>query len=221
MVWEWSHSYEACENARQNLDLMSHEDLAITLAEISASQWYKVSIGGSCSKDFEHDLYKRRLARHKLRSKDQLSDRIWEIAERMRNCDNGGRRLWMCPFGCHTVSCTLDPLTVVMELAEDLDSLGYPNHAVVAIDSAENDCFVIYHQNNVVSFYTRIDNDTSTHYSSIWEVGHPYRSTYEKYFERNGIEIKELDSENKPYTLTLHDEVEYSLMSWYWSDNND
>ena len=96
MAWEWSHTPEAYENAKKNLDSLSRETLEVIWAE-----WltHNANPGGP----FWDEAYPHALEMAKMMPKDSMQYGIWEYAERQRLCDNGGFRAWVCPFGCHTV----------------------------------------------------------------------------------------------------------------------
>ena len=95
MSWEWSHSSEAYDNARANLSDLPHDDLSVIYAE-----WTATDADGN----FDNEAYGRHLAYSKQFATEILVDAIWERAEVLRTCDNGGHNAWVCPHGCHTVS---------------------------------------------------------------------------------------------------------------------
>jgi len=113
MAWEWSHAPEAYENGRRNLAKKSLEDLMIILAEWRASNWDEDAV----NTELDLDVYAGELAQLKAEDrearnfkipastrKENLADSIWEYAERLRTCTNGGHMAWVCPFGCHLVN---------------------------------------------------------------------------------------------------------------------
>jgi hypothetical protein len=86
MAWEWSHTEEAYDYAREQLGKRPRKEL--------------MEIG----KEWKSKLHIR-LALTPM-SDDCLADWIWEQASGYgagRTCSNGGGELWMCPEGCHTV----------------------------------------------------------------------------------------------------------------------
>ena len=101
MAWEWSHTPEAYENARNHLYEQDHGWLVVCLAEIDASMSHPDYCGDHA---FNNDKYKRRLPQLISLTKDVLANAIWRFAEEYRTCDNGGFNAHVCPYGCHTVS---------------------------------------------------------------------------------------------------------------------
>ena len=109
MSWEWSHTNEAYENARDNLEKLSSNTLAVIMAEWEAFEPNEHF--SSSSSQLNTQKYEERLKyyRMQLRSgldKQALANSIWDRAEKLRTCTNGGYMAWMCPFGCscHMVS---------------------------------------------------------------------------------------------------------------------
>ena len=109
MSWEWSHTNEAYENARDNLEKLSADTLAVIMAEWDAFEPNEHFSSSSSTLNLEK--YKQRLKYHRLQlrsglDKQALANSIWDRAEKLRTCDNGGHNAWMCPFGCnrHRVS---------------------------------------------------------------------------------------------------------------------
>jgi len=100
MAWEWSHSQEAYDNARENLYNQSLQWLKICLAEIEAEQ--PINSG-----EFDERVYKIYMDSMKDITKDSresLIESIWDVmSTEIRTCDNGGFNAWCCPYGCHTV----------------------------------------------------------------------------------------------------------------------
>jgi hypothetical protein len=106
MSWEWSHTNEAYENGYQNLCNMSREELNTILAEWKAT---KHNTEYSGDPQFRANRYDKCLDWvSKLPASDIVVDTIWDKASELRSCDNGGFRLHVCPYGCHTVSCDLE-----------------------------------------------------------------------------------------------------------------
>ena len=105
MAWSWSHSQEAYDAARYNLEQLDRETLEIIFAEWRAAQ----GKGGIIDdfNAFDQRKYDRALKHAATLPGDVLVDFIWEHAENASTCDNGGFELWMCPHGCgcHCVSC--------------------------------------------------------------------------------------------------------------------
>lgn len=104
MAWKWSHAPEAYADAYENLHKQPREFLDECFAEWKASR--RKDYG-----QFEFVLarWKRCLRWVKrLPAADIVADAIWERAEQLQTCDNGGWNAWMCPYGCHTVSFTCE-----------------------------------------------------------------------------------------------------------------
>lgn len=99
MAWQWSHSAEAYENARQNLESMERETLEVIFAEWKATQG-KCGIIGPYSEDFSERNYNLALKLAETLPGDVLIDFIWEKAVELATCENGGADAWMCPYGC-------------------------------------------------------------------------------------------------------------------------
>ena len=99
MAWGWSHSPEAYQNARNNLDLQEREWLEIVFAE-----WHAAKPGDH--EHFSRQRYARRLRQAKKLPSDTLVEFIWEKMEEQALCTNGGWQAWACPYGCgpHLVS---------------------------------------------------------------------------------------------------------------------
>jgi len=93
MSWEWSHTNEAYENARANLGELDSETLSVI-----DSEWRYQDDGEPDGFDWESAKSKA------IVWGDITADFIWEKAEELRTCDNGGFNAWVCPYGCHTVS---------------------------------------------------------------------------------------------------------------------
>ena len=102
MAWDWSHSPEAYENAYENLHRQQREWLAEALAEFEAT---KMDYGVDADLDLE--AYERALEHARTLPNDTLADKVWEYAEALGICDDGGFTAWVCPHGCHTVSFSL------------------------------------------------------------------------------------------------------------------
>lgn len=98
-VWEWSHTQEAYDGAKENLSNLSHDDLVEIMLE-----WNAYEAAGESNSVMDADFDSVDIEPIKAMSHDLLVDVIFEKAETLRSSDNGGHRLWMCPYGCHTVS---------------------------------------------------------------------------------------------------------------------
>lgn len=115
MAWEWSHTQEAYEKGRKNLAKQSITELLVIKAEWEATTWEEEdTFHGERSLDI--DKYNKAMARlqakHRMARradvdvktlKEQYANEIWEKAEKLRTCTNGGHEAWVCPYGCHRV----------------------------------------------------------------------------------------------------------------------
>ena len=106
MAWEWSHTLDGLENARNNLAKMSMKNLKIIYAEIEAADKDERGFYITSTSGLDLKLYKEKLKESRDIAKSDLVDRIWEFMEEFRTCDNGGFNAWCCPYGCngHMVS---------------------------------------------------------------------------------------------------------------------
>lgn len=103
MVWSWSHTNEAYDNAEQNVRSQSREWLEVVYAE------WEARIGDS--DDMNQRKYDRALKKAKTLDDETLADYIWEKMSEQANCENGGFQAWACPYGCgpHLVSFDKEP----------------------------------------------------------------------------------------------------------------
>jgi len=119
MVWSWSHTPEAYQNARDNLSRLPAVELITIRAE-----WYALTDRERDCNAFSAGRYHRacRYLQKRYRRAigangnprlqtvsefcETLSNEIWEKAENLANCTNGGFSAWVCPYGCgpHLVS---------------------------------------------------------------------------------------------------------------------
>lgn len=113
-MWSWSHSPEADEKARANLEKLPIGKLVVIWAEWLATEFdnpdtmegaqfdsdkYDVMLNIVKAEDAELkqlgvDIYGRKRA---------MATLIWEKMEQLRICTNGGWQAWCCPHGCHLV----------------------------------------------------------------------------------------------------------------------
>ena len=104
MSWEWSHTAEGIQNARDNLFDLPLEDPAVIYSEIQVARYdeesntYIEAWDGKDSKKYEKVLLKARTM-----DTETLAEAIWEFMESFRTCDRGGYNAYCCPYGCHTV----------------------------------------------------------------------------------------------------------------------
>lgn len=109
MSWSWSHTREAYQNTRENLERMAIKDLVVIMAEWDAFEPNEHA--SSSTSQLNQDKYEASLLYHQQQvrsglSKVALVNSIWDKAEQLATCTNGGHMAWMCPFGCtrHMVS---------------------------------------------------------------------------------------------------------------------
>lgn len=106
MTWEWSHTNQTDENARLNLADKPRAWLEECLAEWKATKYQSEFSGNP---QFRDNRYEKCLAYVKGLPEDVIIDAIWEKAEELRSCTNGGYMAHMCPYGCHMVSFDRQP----------------------------------------------------------------------------------------------------------------
>lgn len=96
MAWEWSHTQEAYDNARDNLTKWKRPKLEVVYGE-----WF--AHDGS---EFREDAYHDGVRAAEKMTHEGLVEDIFGRARAQRLCTNGGHRAWMCPYGCevHMVS---------------------------------------------------------------------------------------------------------------------
>ena len=115
MAWEWSHTPEAYEKGRKNLTKQSISDLLVIKAEWEATTWEDedISQGPYLDIDNYNKVMTRLQATYRMARradvdiktlKEQYAGEIWEKAEELRTCTNGGHEAWVCPYGCHLVA---------------------------------------------------------------------------------------------------------------------
>jgi hypothetical protein len=105
MAWSWSHTNEAYEAVRLNIERQDREWLEVVWAEwIAAIPDPRFGIGFHAELDTKK--YHKALVRAKRKSNDELAAFIWERTRDFATCENGGFEAWCCPFGCgcHMVS---------------------------------------------------------------------------------------------------------------------
>lgn len=106
MAWEWSYSQEGLDNIRDNIMDMDIDRAIEALAECKAQGSREDFEGGFDSDTFE--VESKRLASELKRNGAYFADIIKEElasqSAKIATCDNGGFQVWICPFGCHTVS---------------------------------------------------------------------------------------------------------------------
>ncbi len=122
MVWSWSHTQEAYQNAEDNLRQLPRETLEIIFAEWRAAQ-EKGGVINTFHAGWNQKKYDRALAYAKAMPEDffeeTIVDFIWNKMQEWATCENGGFDAHCCPYGCgcHTVS-----FSTPEELAEQEDT---------------------------------------------------------------------------------------------------
>lgn len=102
MVWSWSHSNEAYDNARNNLQQQDRRWLNVVYAEWETHRHNEEGDDES----FDEEKYEEALKKAEELDDDVLIDYIWDHMSEQAKCENGGFEAWACPYGCgcHTVS---------------------------------------------------------------------------------------------------------------------
>ena len=95
MAWEWSHTAEGIDAVHTNLEKLDTE----ALREIY-SEWKAWDGNTSSTEGFDEDEYRKALESCRDFAHDTLVEFIWEKAQELRTCNNGGHLAWVCPFGC-------------------------------------------------------------------------------------------------------------------------
>ena len=107
MVWGWSHSQEAYENALLNLTDLDDNTLATVYCEWKCrdiEQAEEDLPDSTCPfTDGRYDrMFEKVLSDIKEGWNDTVVDFIWERSCEQSLCTNGGWAAWICPYGCHT-----------------------------------------------------------------------------------------------------------------------
>jgi len=97
MAWEISHSAEAWDNARANLEAMGSERIINALAD----EAYHDACEADADGERAADECRARLASLPL---DILVDAAMGSIRRHNTCDSGGHKFWIDRQGYHTVS---------------------------------------------------------------------------------------------------------------------
>lgn len=101
MVWEWSHTQEAYDNVKENINSLSVESKHEIYAEWMAFKCVNAEDDGGgpwCNICYNYTAHH---SPDKMPS--DIEQVIYDYAEEAANCDNGGFDAWVCPYGCHTV----------------------------------------------------------------------------------------------------------------------
>lgn len=110
MAWSWSHTAEAYENAKANIQAKPRDWLKEVWAEWQAAIPHE-KFGIDFHADLDTPLYDKKLIEAETLTNEQLAEYIWTRTEELRTCTNGGHEAWCCPFGCgcHLVKFDLEP----------------------------------------------------------------------------------------------------------------
>jgi len=111
MAWSWSHTKEAYDYAKRQVEATDKEVLNVIYAEWLAMWSANAKLlndpeddSGDIDYDaFDQEAYDKALDSASYLSDEGLAEYIWEQAEKLATCDNGGFNAWICPSGCHTV----------------------------------------------------------------------------------------------------------------------
>lgn len=99
MAWEWSHTPEAYEAAKLNMQELDRET-----REIIAAEWIgtpKDEFGGyGFSIDMDMKRYWKATCRVKRWTDERLNEFIWWNMVNLATCTNGGYEAYCCPHGC-------------------------------------------------------------------------------------------------------------------------
>lgn len=98
-MWSWSHTSEAYDNARRNLERLDRETLNVIYAE-----WHSPFKGDPHS--FSEHKYRVAKKRAEKLDPDELVEFIWGKMSEQATCENGGFMAHCCNYhcGCHMVS---------------------------------------------------------------------------------------------------------------------
>ena len=104
MAWSWSHTQEAYDNARKQLDIQTPQFLIVCWAE------WKTHEREQQEEEFDFTQWQEAYANFVLAAEslwkqnpDAVINDVWDKMEEKSTCTNGGERAWCCPDGCHTV----------------------------------------------------------------------------------------------------------------------
>lgn len=106
MIWNWSHTQKAYDNVYYNISQISLETLREIAAEIKTYQITKKVGRIEPTGYWNETLYNKVLTSNaftKLNSED-LTNFIYKFAAEQAECTNGGYEVYVCPYGCHSVS---------------------------------------------------------------------------------------------------------------------
>lgn len=101
MAWSLSHGVEAYSHAREELDKLPREVLAVIYAEWRMHQHDEEN--PSLKK---YDRAFAWVSDESNITDEALRDQIWDWSQEQSLSENGGLEMWLCPYGCmnHNVS---------------------------------------------------------------------------------------------------------------------
>lgn len=113
MAWEWSHSYEAYDNVRENIHNKVEKDRE-EMEEVWG-EWYAYFLERYMEVPFLDSIEAGRKTAEGLSNYD-LAETIWKLSEAQSICENGGFEAWICPYGC---GCHMVPFDLIEGEDED------------------------------------------------------------------------------------------------------
>ena len=120
MTWEWSHTQEAYDYARQQM-----EELDRKVRNVIAAEWLAAiphpRWGISFHAELDLKKYNKSLVRVADWNDDKINEFIWKKMDELRHCTNGGWEAWCCPFGC---GCHMVNFSEEEEECESLAAVG-------------------------------------------------------------------------------------------------
>jgi len=114
MAWDWSHTNEAYQNAREQLNQIPENDLRIIFGEWWAHAHNAKNDEGllGSTTNFDSEVYAEGRSLAQELQPWTLAEFIWKRMEKLRTCDNGGHRAWACPYGCDPHKVPFDPVSI-------------------------------------------------------------------------------------------------------------
>ena len=99
-MWGWSHTAEAYANAELQVQAKDRKWLVECWAEIQCDTGGAEEYG---EPEFSEALFAKATNDAEEMDDAALAAAIWEYAQELSTCDNGGYNAHCCPWGCHTV----------------------------------------------------------------------------------------------------------------------
>lgn len=107
MSWEWSHTGAALDEFDRQVQALPRRELIVLCAEWSAFLQQRGEDGYTGHDDanfFDADCYESALEFFANLDTETLIAAVRASSYEHRTCDNGGHRLWCCPYGCHGIT---------------------------------------------------------------------------------------------------------------------